>query len=797
MLTTFKVNRAISSVFSGKPGTTEYRLALQKLRKMGVPAVKHLTQLFATTDRPQLVEALLSGFLNNNTLDTFLFGLTDPDPKVSAGVLRVLKNNKDFDAGKLLEKFGQSDIPKSLLAEILESRAADIHSNQILIQLDKVNASSRPLLYRLLSKVVSKDSLEGILDKTTSKDPLVRAQMANLLSRFDNIASINKLQHLLEDSNKNVRITVLQSLAQLNAQSAVGAICRSLKDPDLLVQTTAIDTIVKINADNTVKHLITVLQDESEYVRRAAVEVLNVIGDERAIKDLLNALRDADWWVKVRAADALGTIGGPRVIDAVLVLIKDEDEFLRRTAVEIINTSKDPRTFSQLVAALEDEDWWVRERAADALAALGDKRAVEPLINMLNVHPEASQVVVRALSTLGDKRAITPLLKHLSSQGESTQREILDALSKLTDDQHAETVHSKISEMLPNATQEIRALANDTIATIKQRFGTEHVETQEIGHLDLDALSGPRREQGTPVKPRVSSAASSQENNIAINANMLKPGEIFADRYKIIKQVGKGGFGVVTLVEDLMVNDQFILKFLNPNVSVEDNMIRRFTHELRYARKVTHENVIRIYDFVKYGATYAISMEYFESHSLAYELAKDKVIGVDRAIQLLQKICSGMSAAQQVNVVHRDLKPSNILINDKNEIKIVDFGLAAAARCTDSRLTKTGILVGTPTYMAPEQIRGDTIDSRTDIYSLGIIMYEMLTGRAPYTGEGALGVMFQHTEGKAKPLRQLNPTIPTSLEKVVLKAIAVDPKQRQQNFSELGLELFQLTEEFA
>jgi serine/threonine-protein kinase len=145
--------------------------------------------------------------------------------------------------------------------------------------------------------------------------------------------------------------------------------------------------------------------------------------------------------------------------------------------------------------------------------------------------------------------------------------------------------------------------------------------------------------------------------------------------------------------------------------------------------------------------------------------------------------------------VHRDLKPGNILINKNGKVKIVDFGLAAAASKAGSRLTKTGILVGTPTYMAPEQVRGKTIDSRTDIYALGTIMYEMFTGSPPYSGEDSVSIMFQHVEGNPTLPRELNDEIPVDLEKIILKAMAVNPDNRYQTFQELKTALEFLVEE--
>ena len=182
-------------------------------------------------------------------------------------------------------------------------------------------------------------------------------------------------------------------------------------------------------------------------------------------------------------------------------------------------------------------------------------------------------------------------------------------------------------------------------------------------------------------------------------------------------------------------------------------------------------------------------MEYFPSKSLTYYICRKEKTPLTQAIQITRDVCAGMSAAQAVNVVHRDLKPGNILVNSDLLVKIVDFGLAAAASSSDSRLTKTGILLGTPTYMAPEQVRGKKIDSRTDIYSVGIIMYELFTGKPPYSGEDSMSIMFQHVEGNAIPPRETNPMIPESLENIILKAICVDPELRYQSFDEMLIDL--------
>lgn len=827
LLSGFQTNRAIATILAEDAGATaEGKRALFKLKQIGEAAVPKLIEALGSPQNTASLEQLLLSFIRTSTLPAFLVGLADGDQRVVDGVTRVLKRSNEFNPNDLFPYFSHpiegEEVSKSALGEILTAHAERLNPNTLLGLLDQVDSKVRPILYRLLDTIATEALVPDIIRRLDSNQPLVRTHLLSLLARFDTEASREGLVKGLSDPNKSVRQAALNGLAKLQATDNVADICRLLSDPDLTVQSAAIETLAKIRSPDTVKHLIVVLQDESEYVRRAAVEVLNEVGDQNAVKDLLNALRDVDWWVKVRAADALGAIGGPKVFNAILALITDKDEFLRRTAVEILNTSKDPRALDRLIEALRDEDWWVRERAVDALAAIGDTRAVPHLITMLGENPEAGQVVIRALATLGDKQAINPLLKQLDNSDTTLRKEALKALETLTDSDSAQEVQEAVTQLINTRTDDVGEVADETVRSLIMRFGDRAGSGSRSPHASrtvapeltsslLDVEDMPTEAfdtrstqadtsgetQAMQVDDRDTAKDFPQHLTRVLDPSRLTPNTILAERYHVIRKIGEGAFGVVWLVEDVMVGDEFILKFLNPQFAADQNMIERFMHELRYARKITHENIIRIYDLVTIGDSYAISMEYFPSHSLADELREQKkqktTFDFDRGIKAISNICLGMAQAQAAGVVHRDLKPANILINDDDLLKIVDFGLAAAARKVDSRLTKSGILVGTPTYMAPEQVRGRTIDSRTDIYTLGIIMYEMFTGRAPYSGDESMAILFQHVEGKATPPREINPEIPPALEAIIMKAMAVDPELRFQTFDELRQELMTVT----
>jgi serine/threonine-protein kinase len=563
-------------------------------------------------------------------------------------------------------------------------------------------------------------------------------------------------------------------------------ICSMLRDPEIEVQNKAVDVVVKANHPETVKYLVEVLKDENEYARRAAVEVLNVVGTSKSVKYLLEVIADSDWWVLTRAADALGKIGGPRVVDAVLALIKDENQDIRRAAIEILNQTKDERAVAQLLEATKDRDWWVSERAVDALAEIGTNKALPRFLEMLQTtEPKSLPTVIRGIAKVGDQKVIEQLLPLLQRPESEVKVEAISALAKLADETRADTIRQRmqaasagdgtISQAVARALQELdnrfsvtQLAANQRAAQMREPAKTLLIDNQELAKV---------------VKEN--EAATTGRLDIAT----LKPGDVIEGRYKFIEKIGKGAFGTVLLMEDTVVEERLILKFLNPNVASDEEMMKRFVHELRYSRKITHKNVIRIYDFLYIQGNYAISMEYFPSHTLGGEIVNEKPVELKRAIKFGIDIATGMAVAHQAGIVHRDLKPANVLIDNESLLKIVDFGVAAAQSQGDTQLTKTGYVIGSPKYMAPEQILGKKVDERADIYSLGVILYELFTGVPPYSRGDHMSVMYQHVQGKARPPMDINKSLPAELNNLVMKCMSLDKAKRAQTMDELRVAL--------
>jgi HEAT repeat protein/tRNA A-37 threonylcarbamoyl transferase component Bud32 len=804
--------------------------AIAKLRELGAGAIEPVTAALADADKIATVAYIevLTGLVNQKTFPKFIEAMVTGSPRVVAGVAWALSSSRAYPPTMLLEALNTEGVAKSALLDVITAHRSRLSVREILAAAYKQEANEKAALFRVLGELATDNDLPELIGRLHGKDPVARLHIINILSRFPKPEVSRALQQQLKDTNKLVRGASLSALARMDGPFDLELLCGLLRDSEIDVQNKAIDAVIRANDPDTIKYLIPVLKDENEYARRAAVEVLNEVGNAKSVKELLEAVADDDWWVRSRAADALGKIGGPKVVDAVLHLVGDQDEDIRRAAVEILNQTKDDRAVGHLIDATKDKDWWVSERAVDALAEIGSKRAVPRLLEMLETTPARSlPVVVRALGRLGDHKVIDAVLPMLTREEKDIRLEAINSLAKLADERRLEHIRVQIQAQSTEPEPTVAQAALRALSDLDSRFsvsGTKLSSTQNRtpvmptpsapAHRSEGATQAPGTPHHTPMpaappRPRAEAPApppaqpartllmSEQEVQKSIkqaeqmagpqklDIQTLKPGDIIEGRYKYVERIGKGAFGTVLLMEDTVVDERLILKFLNPNVSEDEEIMKRFVHELRYSRKITHHNVIRIYDFLFIQGNYAISMEYFPSHTLGSEVVGEKPMPLARALGFGIDICTGMEVAHAVGIVHRDLKPANVLINAEGLLKIVDFGVAAAQREGDTQLTKTGYVIGSPKYMAPEQILGKKVDQRADVYALGVILYEIMTGVPPYARGDHMSVMYQHVQGKARPPREINPGLPAGLPEVIMQAMSVDKEKRFQTMQEL------------
>jgi len=264
-------------------------------------------------------------------------------------------------------------------------------------------------------------------------------------------------------------------------------------------------------------------------------------------------------------------------------------------------------------------------------------------------------------------------------------------------------------------------------------------------------------------------------------------GAKFAERYLITDILGRGGMGKVFKALDMEINENVALKVLNPDISSDKHMIERFRNELKFARRISHKNVCRMHDLSKEGETYFINMEYVPGQDLKSILRRVGPFSPSKAIIIAKQVCEGLNAAHELGIIHRDLKPHNIMIDMDGNVRIMDFGIA---RSIDTRgLTTSGVMIGTPDYMSPEQVDSEKADLRSDIYSLGIIVYELVTGIMPFKGDSAISIALKHKIEVPKNPRDINAQIPKELSELILKCLEKNRENRYKSTKELLSEL--------
>ena len=270
----------------------------------------------------------------------------------------------------------------------------------------------------------------------------------------------------------------------------------------------------------------------------------------------------------------------------------------------------------------------------------------------------------------------------------------------------------------------------------------------------------------------------------------LSIGSTFAGRYQIIEEIGRGGMGRVYKALDKDVEEKVALKLLNPEIAADEKIIKRFRNELKFARKITHKNVCRMFDLNEEEGTPYITMEYVPGEDLKSSVRRMGQLTIGKAVSVAKQICEGLAEAHRLGVVHRDLKPQNIMIDSEGNAHIMDFGIALSVETKG--VTEAGMIIGTPEYMSPEQVEGKQADKRSDVYSVGVIIYEMVTGRVPFEGDTALSIALKHKSEVPRSPKQLNDLIPLDLNRLILKCMEKDKEKRFRGADELLSELLNI-----
>lgn len=718
--------------------------------------------------------------LNSLESDTTNIRLTAAD---------ILSQSTRINLGKLFKQLHETDVSKTEIIDILSFQKKMLRPEHVInnaLKLDKSYAE------RLLSLVedsefeVDFDSLN--IDPAAIESPNIKFILLRYFAKLKQPEVARVIGKFLTDKNKTVVIEALKSLRALTVPFDASVVLPFIETMSEIEREIAIEIVVKQADEELVPKLAAWTTVKEDELREIFIQLVADNATEESLEKFLQRLDQQEWWGKEQSLKCLFRLANDNLGKAAKPLIEHQQEFVRSTAQQLAAQRGDPADLDSIAETALHENWQVREKAIIALGDSGKREALGILKNVLEQWPESAANVLKSIGKLGYSKGLELAFSCLKMTEAVIQREALLTIASLTTKQHAENVRETVMRMVPKLQVTVRDTAEQVVNQITEDFGLKELQVNSETFFDTRLVKF-EETQNHPAQ-QVQQDPQQQATEVVSFQNIeeLKENDIWMDRYRIKREIGRGAMGRVMLTEDEMVGEQLILKFMHPELTADGASRERFLREVKYSRKVSHPNVIRIHDMLFKDNLCAISMEYFVSRGVDEILREKQKFEPKEGLDILYQVAAGMGAAHNQEVIHRDLKPSNILMDDSGLVKVVDFGIASASSNSDTTLTKTGSIIGTPAYLSPERAKGQEADERCDIYALGIIAYCMFTGRLPYKGE-PMAILFQHLEGNAIPAHEVDSSVPAALSLLVQKMMAVDAENRIQSMDDVCSEI--------
>ena len=736
---------------------------VEKLREAADANLDKVLETISRVDGPhqEALKQLCLESVDGFTADRFLNGSGAAEGDASSAV-------KVFDASKLFARLHESGAAVGDIIELLDAQKQFLRPEDIINHSMKLESDYAQMLLRLVegSEIpVDLSKLNFQLDKIESAEYRIK-----LLHYF---GSVNEpkipliVARFLDDSNK---VVILEALKTLNRMEFSFDLSVLLPYTESMqgIELEQVLKIIETRADaELVPHLSGYLAGKSEELNEFFAEIVATKADRKNFEKFLRRLMLEEPAVQQQAIDRIKKYSNKNLSRVAHELNSHDQEVIRGLAQCLVVNLIEGEDLEKIEKFALSDNSRLRERAIQSLSKSANRGAISILQKLVDGWPEDTVLALRAVQQLGFEHGLEIAFDSLRSRDANLQRAALETIESIANAKCAEDIRDNIVSSMQRITDELKEYANELVARLTSEYG--------LADFNFDSKTTKSDLMADAIQVSISSETSSRSSPL----DLLTPGSVWMDRYHIEKEIGRGAMGRVMLAKDDLVDETMIIKFMLPDLTVDKKSTERFKREVKYARRISHRNVIRVHDLLIKDGVCAISMEYFESCGLETILKDDKPLELRDGLKLLYQIASGMVAAHEMQVIHRDLKPSNVLLNGEGHLKIVDFGIASAGTASESTLTQTGSIIGSPAYLAPERAIGAEADERSDIYSLGVIAYFMLGGKLPYVGT-PMEVIMQHRRGSATPIAELNSELPAAAAELVESMMKVEPEERLQ-----------------
>ena len=789
-------NRTLSQFLECEDLSSGKGVALtSKISKSANEFLEKILETIPNTDKPHsdVLKKICLEHADSDSEDLLLHSLDNDVTNIRSAAADILSQSRRVNPSKLFKQLHETDVSKTEIIDILSLQRTSLKPEQIInnaLRLEKAYAE------RLLSMATDSEfpvDLDNIkIEPSQIDSPNIKIILLRYFGTLKQADAARIIGKFLADSNKTVVIEALKALKALTVSFDASVVLPFIETMGEIEREMALDIVIKQANPELIPKLAPWTTGKSDELREPFIKLVVEHSTEESLEKFLIRLDQQDWWGKDQAVRSLLRISDRDVYMNARALVDHKQEFVRNTAQELTAHLNDPADLESASGTALHENWQVREKAIVAIGNSGKRESLVVLKEVIDKWPESAPSVLRAISQLGFSKGLEIAFACLKLPEAATQRKALVTIASLVTKKHAGNVRETLMRQVPKLQATVRDTAQEVVMQLTKEFGLKEMQVDPDTYFEtrLIKIDNTSTQNGAMAGPSDPAQQATQVVGFQ-NIEEFKENDIWMDRYRIQQEIGRGAMGRVMLAEDEMVGEPLVLKFMHPELTADGASRERFLREVKYSRKVSHPNVIRIHDMLFKDNLCAISMEYFKSRGIDEILKEVKRFEPKEGLDIIYQVALGMSAAHKQQVIHRDLKPSNILMDDDGLVKVVDFGIASASSNSDSTLTKTGSIIGTPAYLSPERAKGQEAHERCDIYALGIIAYGMFAGRLPYKGE-PMAILFQHLEGNAVPVHEVCPEVPTRLSLFVQKMMATEAENRIQTMDEVCLAIDEL-----